>query len=217
MSSLAVQRLASLLQARRLDHTLDHAGLPRSGPVLATGLPDVDARLSGGWPHGEISELTGPRSSGRTGLLTATLASVTRAGGTAALVDSFDRFDPVTAAEAGVDLDRVLWVRGSAVPSRALANAVRAFDLIIRAGGFTLVALDLADAPLRAIRALPLTTWLRLAHANEGRETVGLLVSEGPIGRSARGVSLHLEPRRRWLGTAPQQRRFGGFSCTAVC
>src|SRR5262249_52398252 len=155
----------------------------------------------------------------------------------------FDRFDPVTAARAGVDLDRVLWVRGPALTleglgplasgfrksmgsgsfpgarglgpgaylARAVLNAIRAFDLILRAGGFSLAALDLTDVPARTLNALPFTTWLRLAHANEGRDTVCLLTSDCPLGRSARGVSVRLEGRRVWTGTHAQSRRFAGF------
>jgi RecA/RadA recombinase len=205
MSSRAIQRLESLLQTRRLDNTLAHR-LPAGGGVLPTGLERLDSKLGGGWPQGEVSELVGRRSSGCTGVLVATLAAATRRGGIVGLVDAFDRFDPVTAARAGLDLDRVLWVRGAAV-----LDAIRALDLIVRAGGFAVAALDLADAPPRAMAALPFTTWLRLAHANEGRETVCLLMGEASMGRSARGRSVHFTARRCWSGAQAQSRRFLGF------
>src|SRR5262249_59488899 len=85
-------------------------------------------------------------------------------------------------------------------------------DLSVRAGGFSIVALDVADVPARHLRALPWTTWLRLSHANEGRDTVCLLVGESPMGKSARGTSVHLEAARRWTGASAQSRRFSGFS-----
>ena len=223
MSSLAIQRLESLLQTRKLDTTVVSAWT-RGGEVLPTGIELVDTRLGGGWPHGEISELIGGRSSGRTSILMATLAVATRCGGMVGLVDAFDRFDPLTAARAGLDLDLVLWVRGpslmleglrkfgsGASVDRAVLNAIRAFDLIVRAGGFAVAALDLTDVPARCLSALPLATWLRLAHANEGRETVCVLMSDRSIGRSARGVSLRLDARPRWSGTHAQSRRFAGF------
>lgn len=171
--------------------------------------------------YGEVSELIGRRSSGRGTVLLATLAAATRLDGVVGLVDAFDRFDPLTAARAGVDLDRVLWVRGPnltleglrsrAFVDRAILQALRALDLILRAGGFSVVTLDLADAPSRALSTLPFTTWLRLAHANEGRDTACLIVGERPMGRSARGVSVRLEARRCWTGTHAQSRRFAGF------
>ncbi len=135
--------------------------------------------------------------------------------------------DPVTTAAGGVDLARVLWVRGpsltpTATSSRrdalvegAVLRAIRACDLIIRAGGFSIVALDLAGAPQRAVRALAASTWMRLAHANAGQSTVCLLVGDHPMGRSARGVSVRLTSSRRWSGNSPQSRRFAGFEISA--
>lgn len=211
MTSAAVQRLESLLQTRKLDSTLtsrQHRAVRR---VLPTGVETIDARLDGGWPQGEVSELLGRRSSGRTSVLVATMAAAARQGGLVGFVDAFDRFDPRSAARAGLDLDRVLWVRGTASGHAAVRQAVRALDLIVRAGGFAVAALDLADAPPRSLQALPFTTWQRLAHVNEGRETVCLLVGDAAMGRSARGVSLRLETTRRWAGTSAQSRRFVGF------
>lgn len=209
MSSPALERLESLLHARKLAHTLG-SGLARQLPVVSTGVPALDARLGGGWPCGEVSELLGRQSSGRTSVLLSTLAAATRRGGLVGLVDAFDRFDPWSAARAGLDLDRVLWVRGSP-GDRAIVNAIRALDLIVRAGGFALAALDVADAPARAMRTVPFTTWLRIAHANEGRDTACVLVADAPVGRSARGRSLHLDTQRIWIGAHAQRRCFAGF------
>jgi RecA/RadA recombinase len=79
---------------------------------VSTGLGALDAMLGGGWRRGEVSELIGARSTGRTSVLFATLAAATARGDVVGLVDALDRFDPASAAAAGVDLDRVLWVRG---------------------------------------------------------------------------------------------------------
>jgi RecA/RadA recombinase len=223
MTSAARERLQALLGARKLAGTLTSASF-RALPdvrVVSTGVSWLDKRLGGGWRQGEISELVGTRSSGKTGLLAASLTAITARGGVAALVDAFDRLDPLSLAQAGADLGRVLWVRGPAMtveharPSlieAALVRAIRAFDLAIRAGGFSLVALDLTDVPTRYVRRLPWATWQRLAHANEGRPTVGLLVGNGSMGRSARGTSVTLTTTTRWIGTSDQSRRFGGFA-----
>ena len=219
MASLSVQRLEALLQTRKLDASLVSARPPSAGSVLATGIAPVDVRLGGGWPQGEVSELVGRPSSGCTSVLVATLAAATRQGGLVGLVDTFDRFDPCSAARAGVDLERVLWVRGPALTpgglrgavDRAVLNGIRALDLIVRAGGFAVGALDLAEVPARSLAALPFTTWLRLAHVIEGRPTVGLLVGEAPTGRSARGRSLRFDAPRCWSGAHAQSRRFLGF------
>lgn len=220
MESAALERLETLLDARKLGRTLTSAWAVPSIEVVSTGLRELDEQLGGGWRQGEISELMGGRSTGRTTVLAATLAAATAAGGVVALVDAIDRLDPLTVAGAGVDLSRLLWVRGpsltaemarAAVIEEAIYRAIRAFDLIVRAGGFAVVALDLADVPWRSVRTLPWATWLRLAHANEGRPTAGLLVGDGPMGRSARGVSVSLAGKAVWRGDSNQRREFRGI------
>ena len=73
-------------------------------------------RLQGGWRRGDVSEIVGGPSSGRTGVVSATLAAATARGEIVALVDAFDRLDP---RHDGRDRrrisSRVLWVRGPAL------------------------------------------------------------------------------------------------------
>jgi RecA DNA recombination protein len=225
MKSATLSRLESLLQAKQLDGTLTRSWIPEAGvSAIPSGVAAVDRALGGGWRRGEVSEMTGARSSGRTSVLISTLAAATADGGIVGLVDAVDRFDPVSAAAAGLDLDRVLWVRGpsltveSARPDslvQAVHRGIRALDLIVRAGGFAVAALDVADVPARYLGALPWTTWLRLAHANEGRDTVCLLVGEAAMGKSARGASVRLEAVPQWSGASAQRRRFTGLEITA--
>ena len=83
----------------------------RAAPLtVPTGVATLDA-LTGGLPRGALSEITGPASSGRTGVMLAALAGATRRQEVCALVDASDSFDPASAAAAGVDLDRLLWIR----------------------------------------------------------------------------------------------------------
>jgi len=234
-----LERLESLLESRKLAQTLtsrDDAAASAQPPTISTGVQALDTMLGGGWRQGEVSEIVGARSSGRTSLLISTLAAAICRGGIVGLVDAFDRFDPISAADAGLDLERVLWVRGPALTLEAerisasgveserglktyrddvIWKAVRALDLIVRAGGFAVAALDLADVPSVHLRGLPMTTWMRLAHANEGRDTVCLLMGDVAMGRSARGASVRLEAVRRWSGMTPQSRRFAGFDIHA--
>ena len=226
MASSAVFKLESLLEARKLDRTLAREPASRP-PVQSTGLASLDAVLDGGWRQGEVSEVVGPRSSGRTSLLVATMAAATAGGGIVGLVDTVDRFDPASAASAGVVLDRVLWVRGpqigveqarATLVDRAVHQALRAADLLVRAGGFTVVAFDVADIPPRYLRGLPHTTWMRLAHANAGQSTVCLLIGEAAMGRSARGATVELDAAGRWTGASPQSRRLTDLEIHArVC
>src|ERR1700687_1029779 len=83
--------------------------------MVSSGVPAIDA-LTGGLPRGCLTEICGPASSGRTALLLSTLAAATRRGEFCVVVDASDALDPHSAAAAGVDLDRLLWVRCSDDP-----------------------------------------------------------------------------------------------------
>jgi hypothetical protein len=82
----------------------------------------VDEVLEGGLPVGAITEMIGPECSGRTSLALSFLAQVTQLAKVCAWIDVADVFDPESAAAAGVDLSRLLWVRCGVMldkPSRA--------------------------------------------------------------------------------------------------
>ncbi|MCC7415755.1 MAG: hypothetical protein IT176_01350 [Acidobacteria bacterium] len=210
---LARPDLESLLRARRLDRTLTTA-LPAADPhdvhaIAATGIPGLDARLGGGFPRGQLSDLVGPRSSARGSVLLQTLAAATGRGELAALIDALDMFDPASAAAAGVDLDRLLWIRGHVVVNpglcrdlnqRALEQAIKALTLVLQAGNFGLVAFDAAEAPAGALKRLPFTTWLRLQRMVEGSQTVCLLVGPEPMARSAAGATVELRMKNPEAG-----------------
>jgi recombination protein RecA len=78
--------------------------------MVSSGIAALDA-LTGGLPRGCLTELCGPASSGRTSVMLAALAAATRRGEYCALIDASDTLDPQSIAAAGVDLDRLLWVR----------------------------------------------------------------------------------------------------------
>jgi recombination protein RecA len=79
--------------------------------VMATGVAAVDEVLEGGLPVGAVTEMIGAECSGRTGLALSFVAGVTRAERVCAWVDVSDALSPESAAAAGVDLRRMLWVR----------------------------------------------------------------------------------------------------------
>jgi hypothetical protein len=223
-AALARTDLEALLRARKLDRTLQQpAGdaeaanrLPVSSDrTLPTGLSALDACLGGGLPRGQMSEIVGPRSSGRAALMSATLAGATGRGELAALVDPLDAFDPESAASCGVALERLLWIRGEGMATgplplqakgqsdRVMDRAVKALNLVLQAGGFDLVVFDCAEMLPDAIHRLPFTTWFRLQRVIEGSRTVCLLVGSAPIARSASGVSIHLTSPRPGLWAPP--------------
>ena len=135
-------------------------------------------------------------------------AAATARGEVVALVDTHDRFDPASAAAAGVDLARLLWVRESGDAERAL----KAMNLVLQAGGFGLVAFDLSDVRGPALRQFPHTTWMRIARIVEGSLTVALLIGAEHIARSPGGVTIALErdgtaAAAEWAGSNARSRR----------
>ena len=221
MANHALAGLETALRARKLDRTLTTA-LPLerrdASAVVATDIAALDACLRGGLPRGQLSEIAGPPSSGRTTLALQTMAASTRRGEIAAFVDTFDRFDVASAAAAGIDLDRLLWIRGSSGPEGGadgfINRALKALNLVLQAGGFACVVLDLADAPPAALTRIPYTTWLRVPRIIEGHDTACLLLTPQPLARSAGGLTLVLTGRTRWTGDADRNRHLTGADLT---
>lgn len=212
--------LESLLRARKLDVTLMPVGPGgeslSSDRAASTGVAALDASLGGGLRRGHLSELTGAASSGRTLLAVRMLAAATARGEAAALVDAGDTFDPASAAAHGVSLPHLLWVRppiAIAAGETGAMQAVKAFSLILQAGGFGLVILDLASVAVPAVRRFPATTWMRLARIVEGSETIALLVGADRIARSAAGVTIACESASvGWRGADHRARVFAGIA-----
>jgi hypothetical protein len=219
-----------LLRARKLDRTLTSA-VPTEAArddraVAASALAALDAQLGGGFPRGQLSELVGARSSGRTSVLFQALAAATARGELVALVDALDMLDTASAAAAGIDLDRMLWIRGFVVMSpglcrdmnqRAVEQAFKALALVLQAGTFGLVALDAGEAPRDALRRLPFTTWLRLQRLVEGSQTACVLVGAEPMARSSAGVTVRLGSchRARGSGLRAEGPLFTGLEVAA--
>jgi len=127
----------------------------------------LDASLGGGWPAASLGELAGRRSTGRTSVLYATLAAALARGQAVALVEAAGAFDPRAAKAAQVPIERLLWIRAGA------RTVLQAADLLLSAGGFGLIAIDMGERPTRA----PDSAWLRLRHAAERQGTSVLVVA----------------------------------------
>jgi recombination protein RecA len=194
----------------------------------------LDACLRGGLRRGQLSERAGPCSSGRMTLLLQMMAAATARGEIVALVDTLDRLDVVSAAAAGVDLSRLLWIRGHDIAGRtggmgpadhfgrpasptdrALERALKALNLVLQAGGFGVVAIDLADVPLVAIRQIPFNTWMRVQRVIEGSDTACVLLTSAPLARSAGGLTVTLTGRATWSGASDRSRHLSGIDLRA--
>jgi hypothetical protein len=232
MATPARAHLESLLRARKLDATLDaaHPLQPDAPEPAPSGLAWLDGRLGGGWPRGQVSEVVGPRSSGRSWLAAQAVAQATRQGELAALVDATDSFDPASLAHVAVHWPHLLWVRGrvpvggaatraaQALQEQELDRALKAMALVLQAGGFGVAVLDVGDVPAALLRQLPFTTWLRLARLVEGRDTACVLLAPEPLARSARGVSVRLSggtAAGRWSGDHASSRWLAGLATHA--
>jgi hypothetical protein len=166
--------------------------------MVSSGIAAIDG-LTGGLPRGCLTEICGPASSGRTTLLLAALSAATRRGEFCVLVDASDALDPQSAADAGIELERLLWVRcGESQPAQRnhadhnLEQLLRAADMLLESGGFGLIALDLGDLLSQAARRIPLTTWFRFRRAVEHTSTVLLAVERQSIAGSCSSLLINL-------------------------
>ncbi len=175
-------------------------------------LPQPDLRsLLPGLPRGAITEITGPRSSGRTALVHSLLAASTVAGEVSAIVDCHDSFDPASAQGVGADLGKLLWVQCGGRVDHAMKTA----DLILHGGGFGLVVLDLCEVPAAALQRLPPSCWYRFQRAVVHTPTVLVVAGGQPNAGSCAARRLEMGPRQAvWLGRAPFQL-LGGVSVRA--
>lgn len=199
-----------------IEHALERRFPAALSPVpqticetATTGIPEVNALLDGGLPVGAISEVTGPKSSGRTSLALSFLAQQTQADRVCAWIDAADTLDPESAAANGVSLRRLLWVRCQSASSPAkgkpgsriwtrLDQALRATDLLLQAGGFAALLLDLGDVAPEDANRIPLATWFRFRQAAGRARCCLVVLGEAAYAQSSAAVVLEctsLEPR----------------------
>jgi hypothetical protein len=196
--SLGPEILAHIVSVHRLEERRGHR---------SSGIPLLDEILGGGWPRAALAELRGRRSSGRTAILYASLACSMGAGQTVALVDTGGTLDPRYAEAAGIVLPRLLWIRS------APAQSLKATDLVVAAGGFDLVALDLGDDRPRA----PTAAWIRLRHGAERQGTTIVVATPVPAVGSFAAAAIELSATApSFVGTSPWSALFTGLRAQAT-
>jgi hypothetical protein len=188
--------------------------------MVSSGVREIDA-LTGGLPRGCLTEICGPASSGRTSVLLATLAAATQRQEVCALVDISDAFNPHSAAAAGVNFERLLWVRcgGNKQKVRSpqrhtvventgknenvrrqiekpVEQALQVTDLLLRSGGFGLVIIDLGNTPVKMARRIPLASWFRFQRAVEHTATVLFVISQIPCAQTCASLLLKVSGKR---------------------
>jgi len=115
-------------------------------------------------------------------------------------VDASDGFDPAGAARAGVELDRLLWVRCNARKANArrqapgqrfgrptqAAQAWKATKILASSAAFEWIVLDLIGLAVNELREMQRSPWVGLRQAiAQGRTSVLVLASEHVTGSTA--------------------------------
>jgi hypothetical protein len=289
-SAATLRRQIEEALAEKIPSALTPAPKVRNA-VTATGVRALDELLQGGLPQGAVSELVGPECSGRTSIALSFIAKVTQTEQVCAWIDVSNALDPASAAAAGVDLERLLWVRCGAaekppqaarfkftlpekylvapqikkglhgggfgghprneikglsnalgdllespviapqaiaprcaepqhhaqprqeialpatprvsgVPYRAAAakpwsrmeQALRSADLLLQAGGFNAIVLDMGSLAPEFVSRVPLATWFRYRAAAERTQSSILLLTQYACAKSSAELMLRLQP-----------------------
>jgi hypothetical protein len=165
--------------------------------TVSSGIPEIDS-LTGGLPRGSLTEICGPPCSGRSTLLVSALAERTAHAEVCALVDGRDAFDPESALAAGVELQKLLWVR-----CRNIDQAFRATDLLLQGGGFGFIAVDLSDLPQKTVRHIPLNAWFRFRRTVENTPTILMVFEQETNAKTCASLVLRLNADAAyWVSTA---------------
>jgi recombination protein RecA len=186
MSGLAAKKEVELALADRFGDIFERH--ERLVEVFPTGVREIDAALFG-LPRGAITELHGSASSGRMSVMLSALANATAHEEICALVDCDDTFDLASAVQAGVDFKRTLWIRCG----HSLERAFKAVDLILHAGGFGFIALNLCNVPAKTIRRIISSWWFRFRRAIEDTPTTLIVLTPVATVRSCAALVLELK------------------------
>ena len=170
--------------------------------LFPTGISEVDAILGGGIPRGSITEVSGTASTGKTSFGLSTIAAITESGAACAWVDVSDSLSPESAAAASVVLKRLLWLRTTSErkqrvtdkPWSRLEQALKATDLLLQAGGFAAIVLDMSDVLPQHTSRIPLATWYRFRLAAEQARTALIFLTQAPCASSCATLVLRCEP-----------------------
>jgi hypothetical protein len=169
-------------------------------------LPLLEGLFQDGLGRGTIAEISGPRSSGKTSVCLNILAQATRNGEVCAVVDTYGSFHPHSAVEAGVELSRLVWIRCNGNSGHALKTT----DLLLHAGGFSVVCLDLCEVPVRILNQIPLSYWYRFGRAIENTPTTVLVCSTSSQAKCSTAINLELILQAvHWSGNSPSVRLSG--------
>jgi len=135
------------------------------------------------------------------------MREVTQQGECCALIDASSAFDPLSGVANGVNLKKLLWVK-CAAPHPKLTpvdKALRAADMILSAGGFAMIVLDLADIRPQLAQKIPLSYWYRFRRAAEATSASFVVIEQQPFAKSCASQVITLQMRdSEWAPTRCQ-------------
>ena len=143
--------------------------------------------------------------------------------------------DPESAAANGVSLKHLLWVRCRNAPIEKpspamrrtpsdkkqpwtrLDQSIRATDLLLQAGGFAAIVLDLADEAIEHGSRIPLATWFRFRQAADRTRCSLIVLGKAAYAQSSAAVVLECQPDRIDIATGTVVRGFNYSADAAAC
>lgn len=135
------------------------------------------------------------------------MREVTEQGECCALIDASSAFDPLSASANGVNLARLFCAR-CAAPHPKLSpvdKSLKATDMILSAGGFGLIVLDLGDIEARLAQKIPLSYWYRFRRAVELTDAAFVVLEQQPSAKSCASLVLTLQrSSSEWVPTRGQ-------------
>ena len=147
--------------------------------------------------RGNLAEIVGEASSGKTSLTISLLSKLTQEGEVCAVVDSCDSFDARSAHLAGAALENLLWVKCGG----QLEKAFLAADYLVQAKGFGVIWLNLNGLSQRQLKRVPRTYWYRYRTRIKETPTLFLVTAEEPVAGSASQQSFQFTREKTvWSG-----------------
>ena len=161
--------------------------------VFSTGFPDLDTLFPlFGIPYGQLIEVTGGISSGKTSLLLRLLAQWTKSR-MVCYVDFSDSFFPDAAISSGVNLNRLMVIKPETNSTGYLKTGIRTVELLQRGQTVGIIVFDLVGQ--HNLLPISLLHRLRLKTVRSKGLVVFLTQSNSHIIPSSM-ASLRLEVRR---------------------
>jgi hypothetical protein len=200
-ASAAIRLQVETTLAKRVPAALS-LKLKQAPELFSTGTAEVDVVLGGGIPRGNITEVAGAASTGKTSFALSSIAAITQSGAACAWVDVSDALSPESAAAAHIVMKRLLWLRMSLDRKKPVADkpwsrldqALAATDLLLQAGGFAAIVLDMSDVRPQDATRIPLQHWYRFRLAAEQARTALVLLTQTPCASSCAALALRSEP-----------------------